>query len=219
MSKGWLREYVFNIDTLFYICVGIVVVYLLLTRKKRDYKFNMPWVNPEEIELDPKYILKKKKKNGPKYNKHEEECRRIFQKLFGQKFKSVRPDWLKNPATNKNLELDGYNPTIKTPLGEGLAFEYDGKQHAEYNSHFHRDGVDEFKYQVQKDIWKDKVCKDKKVILIRIPHFIAFPDLERYIKDKIAKLGINMFGSAPGSPYKEWDTHNNLNLLPRNMYE
>lgn len=218
MSKSWLREYVFNIDTLFYICVGIVVLYLLLTRKKKNYKFNMPWASPDEIELESKYILKKKK-SGPKYNKHEEECRRIFQKLFGLKFKSVRPDWLKNPATNKNLELDGFNATIKTPLGEGLAFEYDGKQHAEYNAHFHRDGVDEFKYQVQKDIWKDKVCKDRKVTLIRIPHFIVFSDLERYIKDKLTKLNIDYSLRAPGGPqyYKEW---NNTNpSFTKNMYE
>ena len=71
--------------------------------------------------------------------------------------------------------------------GTGLAFEYDGIQHSKYNKHFHRKGPIEFVYQTKKDAYKDMVCKNKGVMLIRIPHFVVFDDLEKYIKQKLAK--------------------------------
>ena len=65
---------------------------------------------------------------------YEEKCRKIFQELFKKEFRSVRPDWLKNPWTYQNLELDGYNPDVIT---NGLAFEYDGVQHSRFTPLFH----------------------------------------------------------------------------------
>jgi hypothetical protein len=41
--------------------------------------------------------------------------------LTGYRFKSVRPGWLENPLTGRNLELDCYNEYLK------LALEYNGK--------------------------------------------------------------------------------------------
>jgi len=55
--------------------------------------------------------------------KDEKECRVIFEKITGCKFPSKRPNFLKNPKTGFNLELDGYCEELK------LAFEYDGEQH------------------------------------------------------------------------------------------
>lgn len=77
-------------------------------------------------------------------------------------------------------------------MGVGLAFEYDGAQHAKYSpNHFHRNGVNEFVYQVKKDEWKDMRCKQKGVLLIRIPHFVAYEDLERYIKSELNRKNVN----------------------------
>ena len=56
-------------------------------------------------------------------NKNEEQCREILQRLTGKKFNSVRPDFLKNPETNRNLELDMYCEEMN------VAFEYNGCQH------------------------------------------------------------------------------------------
>jgi hypothetical protein len=97
---------------------------------------------------------------------------------------------LKNPTTGKNLELDGFAPNIRTPMGVGLAFEYDGRQHSEYTPHFHSGGPDEFVYQAKKDFWKDRQAKERGVMLIRIPHEVAFTDLERYIRMKLAKARV-----------------------------
>lgn len=183
----WFKKYFLNIDGVIAICIFCAVVYFVVTQKKKKYKFlGLGAVKGQ----NPKKIKKKKKvsKKGVKrVNKHEEECRRIFQNIFGKQFKSTRPDWLKNPTTGKNLELDGFCQTIETPKGVGLAFEYDGEQHAKFNSHFHKKGHDEFVYQVKKDTWKDLKCKERGVTLIRIPHFVAYTDLRRYILSELER--------------------------------
>lgn len=127
---------------------------------------------------------------GKRVNKFEEECRRIFEGIFNKKFVSIRPGWLKNPVTGSNLEIDGFNPDIVTPKGKGLGFEYDGEQHSRFNQHFHRGDVKAFEYQQVKDSFKDKVCREKGVLLIRIPHFIIFDDLEKYIRLELTRNGM-----------------------------
>jgi hypothetical protein len=174
-----------------FICIFL---YFVITDKKRKYPFDGPTRTDGEQFI--KYgSLKNKSKKKKKVFSHEVKCREIFIKLFGGKFKSVRPDWLENPVTGKNLELDGFHPDIKTPIGRGLAFEYDGKQHASYVPHFHRGGKNEFIYQTKKDSWKDLKCKEKGILLIRIPHFILFNDLEEYIIEKCKKNGLNVKSS------------------------
>ena len=72
---------------------------------------------------------------------YEEKCRKIFQELFKKEFKSVRPDWLKNPWTYQNLELDGYNPDIVTPSKFRRVFErYDRENKEEHVKFVGRDG-------------------------------------------------------------------------------
>jgi len=50
------------------------------------------------------------------YGKYENECRRILQCLFLKPFPKVRPDFLRNPKTGRNLELDMYNQDIALAL-------------------------------------------------------------------------------------------------------
>jgi hypothetical protein len=182
----WIRN-ILHLETLFIIGVAILLIYYIWFAKDK----NVEGLNKIlfSIKGGGDYHPERPKR-GPKKNKHEERCREIFEEIFDCKFKSVRPDWLKNPVTNKNLELDGYNEEIETPLGEGLAFEYDGAQHSRYSKHFHKNGPDEFVYQTKKDSWKDLRCKDEGVMLIRIPDFVAFQDLERYIKQKLRRNGL-----------------------------
>lgn len=135
----------------------------------------------------PREIIAKPKK---RVNKNEERCREIFERIFNTKFVSVRPSWLKNPLTKHNLELDGYCESIVTPIGRGLAFEYDGEQHSSYTPHFHRNGKQDWHYQVLKDDIKDSICKHRKVMLIRIPSFVPYLDLERYIRQELHKRGV-----------------------------
>ncbi len=186
---GWLK--LLNLDTIIVIVIIVITIYFLLTTKKKKHKFI--GLN-EDVDLNKILYKRSKKKKKKRYGKFEERCREIFSNIFRAKFKKIRPDWLKNPATGKNLELDGYNAHIKTPLGYGLAFEYDGTQHSKYTPHFHRNGPKEFVYQTKKDTWRDIKCQEKGVMLIRIPHTIVYQDLERYIRMKLQKNNVFIQG-------------------------
>lgn len=120
---------------------------------------------------------------GKKKWKGEERCREILQQIYKKPFPSSRPDFLKNPATNKNLELDCYCDSLK------IALEYDGAQHANYTPRFHRDDKWNFVYQVRKDDWKTKKCEEMGITLIRIPHYVQHEKLESYIRKKLEKAG------------------------------
>lgn len=187
--------YIFNFDSIMIISIFLVVVYLLYTRRdKVSWKSGeilLPRI-PLKDEFDEAFPTPKPKVKAKKINKREERCREIFQSIFQKQFKSIRPKWLENPATGRNLELDGFCPDIRTPLGMGLAFEHDGEQHSRYVPHFHKSGAKEFIYQDRKDAYKDKVCKEKGVLLIRVPHYVVFEDLERYIRDQLRFKGVNI---------------------------
>ena len=103
------------------ILLGIIIVFILVKINDRKTKYRSANTG------------KKRSKNVM-----EEQCREIFEDIFGVEFVSIRPDWLKNPETKRNLELDGYNPNIKTAIGTGVAFEYNGSQHSYFNPHFHK---------------------------------------------------------------------------------
>lgn len=188
----WLCR-LLHLETLFILGSSITLFYFIWKYKSLKLGFQKLEESIGDILVVPGSIVKKSKK-VKKINKHEEECRRIFEEIFREKFISTRPDWLKNPVTNRNLELDGFCDHIKTPMGRGLAFEYDGEQHSRYiaGSHFHRKGPSEFVYQVKKDSWKDITCKNRGVLLIRIPSFVPWSDLERYIKQELRKKGLNV---------------------------
>ncbi len=193
-------KYLCNIDVIAGIIIIIVVIYCIVTSKrKKSYDFQglgeSGFALSEGMDGIPSTHRRyRRHKRRKRVNKHEERCREIFQNIFGYQFKSVRPNWLKNPATGKNLELDGYCPTIHTPLGQGLAFEYDGEQHAKYNKHFHGHNPKRFLYQIKKDEWKDIQCKKHRTLLLRIPHYVAYEDLDRYIRAKLRKNGIEVNG-------------------------
>jgi hypothetical protein len=111
----------------------------------------------------------------------EKLTREIFERIMGSDFSSVRPDFLKNPETGRNLELDGYNENLK------LAFEYNGKQHYQFTKHFH-ETEDNFKKQRERDEFKYKRCIEMGITLISVPYtFNCYNpgELEIFIKDQL----------------------------------
>jgi hypothetical protein len=185
-----------HLETLFFIGIVIALIYFTFFSKSKKKPLEQLENFAEEVlgasrTLNvPSNLIKKQIK--PRVNKHEERCREIFEDIFRVKFKSCRPSWLENPVTKKNLELDGFNPTIRTSIGKGLAFEYDGAQHSRYTPRF-QSHPDEFIYQCKKDSWKDLRCKQEGVMLIRIPSFVAYQDLERWIKQKLQREGLGSY--------------------------
>ena len=125
--------------------------------------------------------------NGNRGNdsKGEIECRRVLENYFGRSFNKKRPNFLRNPVTNGNfnLELDCYNAEL------GLAVEYNGRQHYEYVPFSHRNR-DAFTNQKYRDELKRRMCKDNGVRLIEVPYTVKQDQIESYLHNELAKLGL-----------------------------
>jgi hypothetical protein len=130
---------------------------------------------------DEKLIKMEPVRGSNHSSKAEDSCREIVERLFNKQFPSVRPNWLKNPMTNRNLELDMYNEELK------LAFEYDGQQHREYTPRWHN-SQDDFDDQVLRDKMKNKLCRLKGVSLIRVTDNCG--DMEKFIKRECIAKGL-----------------------------
>ena len=114
-------------------------------------------------------------------SRSEKLTREIFERIMGCNFPSIRPEFLKNPETGCNLELDGYNESLK------LAFEYNGIQHYQFEKHFH-ETEDDFKKQREHDEFKYKRCIEMGITLISVPYkFNCYKpeELEIFIKDQL----------------------------------
>ena len=105
----------------------------------------------------------------------EKATRAAFEKITGEPFTKVRPRWLRNPASGRNLELDGYNENLK------IAFEHQGIQHDQFPNVWHRTRQ-EFEEQRARDALKIELCKCADVYLIHVPHTVEFDDLFDYIE-------------------------------------
>jgi len=115
-------------------------------------------------------------KNG-KLSKGEELCKQVVEDMFGKKFYCIRPNFLKNPETGRNLELDLYNDSLK------LAIEYNGAQHYVYPSAFLKNEQDLLN-QIRKDEYKRQMCDENGIYLITVPYTVPlkYKDISEYIK-------------------------------------
>jgi hypothetical protein len=111
--------------------------------------------------------------------KSEELCREIIEKYLLEKFPKKKPKFL------QGLELDGYSEELN------MAFEYNGIQHDDYIPHFHRNGVEDFERQIERDLKKYKICREMGVNLIIIPHQYDYKhpeELDAFIYSELCKI-------------------------------
>lgn len=86
----------------------------------------------------------------------EKLCCKIFEEYLCREVKwNLRPDWLKNPKTKRNLELDLYDERTK------IAIEYNGYRHRE-------------PAQMERDKLKADMCKNLGVRLIVVPDSVDY---------------------------------------------
>ena len=114
-------------------------------------------------------------------SEHEHETRRSFEAATGKVFCKVRPRFLRNARTGRNLELDGYCEELQ------LAFEYDGYAHTNFPNAFHRD-IDAFQQQQQRDALKDDLCRKAGVRLIRVPYTLTLEEIEAHVRQRCAEV-------------------------------
>ena len=112
-------------------------------------------------------------------SKGESECRRVLEDHFEKPFPSVRPSWMKNPVTGRNLELDCFNEEL------GIAVEYNGQQHYKYSPKFHRYSRINFHNQVYRDEKTVTLTKKKGIRLIVVPYTVPFDEIRSFILTRL----------------------------------
>lgn len=80
----------------------------------------------------------------------------------GHEWVKVRPDWLRNPATGRNLELDFYCEALHS------AVEFNGAQHYHYSARFHRGTPLALEAQRARDALKMRRCAERGIRLLVI---------------------------------------------------
>ena len=141
----------------------------------------------EDLEDENNKIIQKKEvvsytQFDKKMSKFEKKVKLAVLNLTREKFVSVRPNWLKNPVTNRNLELDLFNENLN------LAFEIQGIQHYKFSTYFYKTYSD-FKYQQLKDEYKKLLCKNNDITLVEIPYWVETNDgIYDYIYEKLLSL-------------------------------
>lgn len=148
----------------------ILICWVTKTQKKNKLAglFSMLETNPAP-----------RKKRDSK--KTENYCRSIVEDIFQKPFPSVRPDFLRNPLTGKNLECDMMNDELK------VCIERQGEQHYRPVPKFHRDPT-AFAKQVERDKIKRELLEKAGYQFIDIPYTVHFDILDQYIPHKLAKF-------------------------------
>lgn len=113
-----------------------------------------------------------------KVSKGEEICRNVIEEIYQKKFPCVRPNFLKNPETKRNLELDCYNDELK------IAVEYNGIQHYKWPN-FTGHSKEEFINQIRRDKFKLQTCDENGVYLITVPYTVPHDKIKDYIIERL----------------------------------
>lgn len=105
-------------------------------------------------------------------------CKKCLETWFKVPFESIRPNFLKNPETKQNLELDCFNPDFR------VAAEYNGIQHYQFPNKYNRT-KEEFLRGIQRDNFKREMCNANGVHLIIVPYKIKVADIPKFLKDRL----------------------------------
>lgn len=116
-------------------------------------------------------------------SKGEQICKEFVEFYFQKPFDKIRPDFLKNPVTGENLELDLYNPDLK------LAIEYNGSQHYHYNSFMHKNSRDKFQNQQYRDLIKKDLCGKSEITLVIVPYTVQHDKIGDFLLEEFKRLG------------------------------
>jgi hypothetical protein len=129
----------------------------------------------ENIDLTPNLPPNFKYDNNFKKSKGEIICCQSLSEMFNKPFSSHRPNFLKNPETGRNLEIDCYNDELK------MGVEYNGKHHYVWPN-FTGQTKESFIKQLERDKLKKELCDQNGVYLITVPYTVKHKDIKRYIE-------------------------------------
>jgi hypothetical protein len=135
----------------------------------------------ESEEVDSTMTAEEKKELIAKkrVSRGEAICREVMEDIFGKPFPSAYPEFLRNPESNKKLEIDCYNDELK------LGVEYQGSQHYKFPHKYHNGDIDNFKSQLRRDDFKFRMCEKNGICLIRVPYTVPFHGIRDYILERL----------------------------------
>lgn len=154
-----------------YLVVTILIFVILILLKKNNNGtwstnyFYIPQVKSNEIQ-----------EKGE--SKIERDCKSVMERIFNKPFRKIRPNFLNNPITGKNMELDIYNDELK------VACEANGIQHYRFTPYFHK-SIEVFRAQKYRDYIKRQLCKDNGILLIEVPYDVK--DIQGFILKELMK--------------------------------
>jgi len=102
--------------------------------------------------------------------------------IFQSPFYKIRPDFLKNEATGRNLEIDLFNKECM------LAVEIQGVQHYKFSPKFHLT-EQHFHDQKKRDQMKAIKCRQYGIRLIEVPYHVKERDLRAFLHRELKKNG------------------------------
>ena len=98
--------------------------------------------------------------------------------MFQRPFYKIRPDFLKNESTGRNLEIDLFNKEMM------LAVEIQGVQHYKFSPKFHLTEK-HFHEQQQRDQMKAHKCRQNGIRLIEIPYHVKESEIRSFLMKKL----------------------------------
>jgi hypothetical protein len=159
------------------IFIIIIFLYNCFYNKKGTYS------NPKRINADPSSVFDQSTEDSGFTSKLEKQSKIILENIFKKPFNRIRPNFLRNPVTDQNLEIDLYNDELK------LGIEVNGNQHYKFTPFFQKNKESFYNQQYRDEIKKMK-CKENGVVLIEIPHFVGEKGLKSYI---LKELRLNQY--------------------------
>jgi hypothetical protein len=117
--------------------------------------------------------------------KNEKITKHFIEYITQKPFTKVRPEWLIGSSGNR-LELDMYNEDLS------LAIEYNGVQHYEFISFFHK-SQEHFNKRLLDDNIKYELCKFKNVHLIIVPYWYTENAIYDFLLDELRSRNLQRY--------------------------
>ena len=182
IKRTWV-DYGFEITLAF--CITFILLFALYRKIKGEIGTWSKGYPLLPSQSSYRTFENKTSRKPPRESKGETECRRVLELIFNRKFDKDRPDFLRNPVTGGdfNLELDCFNSDLK------IAVEYNGIQHYQYIPFFHKN-KEAFLNQKYRDDMKRRICKENGILLIEVPYTIKIEDIKGFIEKSLMNNGI-----------------------------
>lgn len=174
----------FKIPWILYIIASVILLFIflitsLMFSKKGTFSTMYESLLTPDIWLGKNMTVEESNKFE---SKGEKIARKCLQDIYGLPFKNVRLNDIKNPNTNKNLEIDCYNPDLK------IGLEYHGQNHYKFIPFFHKTR-EEFEDSQKRDFWKSQMCNKLGIVLIIVPYNCKHEKICSYISTELKKYG------------------------------